>query len=169
MRILLFITISLLGFCSVAAQPHSEWQAVRSEADGFSVELPVTPKITTAPLANGGSQKNFTVEAGQETYLVSVIQLPKGNVPASPDEAYFDILLKAYVEGSKTSLRSSRMITLAGQVGKEGIADAEPLVHVIDITASGDRIYLIVFAGPKGQESGGKATHMRNTFKLLGG
>jgi hypothetical protein len=169
MRILLIVAISLLGFCTVAAQPHSEWHVVRSEADGFSVELPAPPKITTAPLANGGTQKNFTLEAGPDTYLVSVIQLPKGSVPASPDESYFDILIKAYVEGSKTTLRSSRMITLAGQAGKEGIADAEPVVHVVDVTAWGDRIYLIVYAGLKGQESGGKATHMRDSFKLLGG
>jgi hypothetical protein len=167
MRTLLFFTILLLGFGTAAAQPHSEWQVVRSEVDGFSIEFPGTPKISTAPLANGGTQKNFAIEAAQETYLVSVIQLAKGSIPANPGEPYFDILLKAYVDGSKTTLRSSRMITLAGQAGKEGIADAESAVHLVDITVLGDRIYLVVFAGPKGQESGARATHLRDSLKLL--
>ncbi len=168
MRTLLSIAVLLLAFAAVAAQPHNEWQVLRSEADGFSVELPSPPKISTAPLENGGTQKNFVIEAAQVTYLVSVIQLAKGSVPAKPGEAYFDVLLKAYVDGSKTTLRSSRMITLAGQAGKEGIADAESAVHLVDITVLGDRIYLVVFAGPKGQENGARATRMRDSFKLLG-
>ncbi len=50
----------------------------------------------------------------------------------------------------------------------EGIADAEGAVHLIDIATAGDRIYLIVYAGAKGQETTPKGTHLRDSFRLLG-
>jgi hypothetical protein len=168
MRPLLLLATLFFTFSVVAAQQHSEWQTVRSVADGFSVEMPGTPKISTQDLGNGATQKNFVVEIGGETYLASVIQLAKGRGPGTPDETYFAALMKGYTEGSTTTLRSSRMITWAGHTAMEGIADAAPAVHRVDITAAGDRIYLVVFGGSKGQENGTKATRMRDSFKLLG-
>ena len=167
MRALLSAAILLLAFFVVAAQQHSEWQVFRSEADGFSIEMPDSPKITNRDLGSGASQKFFQVEVRQEAYLASVIQLPAGKGPASPDEAYFSKLLKAYCEGSGTKLRSSRMITWAGHNALEGIADSESAVHLIDMTAAGDRLDLVVSSVAKGQESGPRATHMRDSFQLL--
>jgi predicted Zn-dependent protease len=107
------------------------------------------------------------IESGQETFLASVIQLAPGYGPQNPDEAYFGVLMKAYTDGSTTTLRSSRMTTWAGHPAMEGIADAASITHLINITAVGDRIYLVVFGGPKGRETLPKATHLRDSFKLL--
>lgn len=166
MRTLLLLAILLFAL-PVVAQEHSQWQTVRSEADGFSIELPGTAKIETRDLGNGATQKNYTVEAGAETYMASVIYLGQGRGQANPDEPYFAILMKAYVDGSKTTLRSSRMMTWVGYAAMEGIADAPEAAHLIDITAVGDRLYLIVYAGPKGQENTAKGRHLRDSFKLL--
>jgi hypothetical protein len=170
MRSLICLVTILLSVSIAAAQAHSEsnWREFRSDADGFSIELPGTPKPESRDLGEGQTQKFFTIEIGSETYLASVIQLNPGRVPANPDQAYFDVLLKAYTDGSKTTLRSSRMFTWAGHAALEGIADGDGMSHVIDITTAGDRIYLVVYAGAKGQETTPKATHMRNSFKLLG-
>ncbi len=167
MRALICLITILFAVSFAAAQEHSEWREFRSEADGFSIEMPSTPKSETRDLGEGQSQKFFTVEIGAESYLASMIQLNPGRVPASPDQAYFDILMKAYTDGSKTTLRSSRMFTWAGHAAMEGIADTEGATHVIDITTVGDRIYLVVYAGARGQETSPKATHMRSSFKLL--
>jgi hypothetical protein len=59
------------------------------------------------------------------------------------------------------------MTTWVGHTAKEGIADAASVIHLVNITAVGDRIYLVVFAGTKGQENEPKATRMRDSFKLL--
>ena len=75
--------------------------------------------------------------------------------------------MKAYTDGSKTTLRSSRLLTWVGHSAIEGIADAEGGAHVIDIMTAGDRIYLVVYAGAKGQETAPKALHMRDSFKVL--
>ena len=169
MRALLSFVILLLAFSAVAAQQHNDdWQGFRSEADGFSVEMPGTPKVNTRDLGNGATQKFFVVEVGQEAYLTSVIQLPPGGVPANPDEAYFSTLMKAYCDGSGAKLRSSRMTTWAGRTAMEGIADSDSGTHLIDMTAAGDRLYLVVTAVAKVEETGSKATHMRDSFKLLG-
>ncbi len=167
MRVLICLITILFAVSVAAAQEHGGWQTFRSEADGFSIELPGTPKITSSDLSEGQTQKFFTLEIGSETFLASVIQLKPGSVPANPDQAYLDTLLKAYAQGSKTTLRSSRMLTWAGRTAIEGIAEADGAAHVINITTSGDRIYLVVYAGTKGQETTPKALHMRDSFKLL--
>jgi hypothetical protein len=167
MRTLLLLATLFFAFSVAAAQEHSEWQAVRSETDGFSIEMPAAPKITTRDLGNGATQKMFVVEVDPESYLASVIQLAAGNGRKNPDEAYFTVLMKAYVEGSSTTLRSSRMTTWTGHTAMEGIAEAGSMTHLIDITAVGDRIFLVVFAGAKGQENLPKGTHLRDSFKLL--
>lgn len=167
MRPIISLIIVLFAVSVVAAQEHSGWSVFRSEADGFSVDLPGTPKATSRDLAEGQTQRFFTIEIGAETFLVSVVQLNAGRVPANPDEAYFNTLMKAYTDGSKTTLRSSRMFTWGGHTAMEGISDADGATHVIDITTSGDRIYLVVYAGAKGQEAAARSIRMRDSFRLL--
>jgi len=167
MRALLLLTSLLLAFSVVAAQQHSEWQQYRSEADAFSIDMPGKPKVETRDLGRGATQKFFSVEIGQESYFASVIEMPKGGVPQNPNEDYFNVLMKAYVEGSGTTLRSSGMTTWVGHTAMEGISDSASATHLIDITAVGDRVYLVVFAGAKGSENEPKATHLRDSFKLL--
>jgi len=167
MRILLSMVVVLVALVAVPAQQHSDWREFRSEADGFSIEMPGTPKVETRDLGNGAFQKFFTVDIGQESYLASLVQLPKGGGPENPGNDYFSVLMKAYADGSKTTLRSSRMTTWVSRPAMEGISDAESGTHLIDITSIGDRIYLVVFAGAKGQENESKATHMRDSFRLL--
>jgi hypothetical protein len=170
MRILICLITILFAFSVAAAQEHGEskWQQFRSDADGFSIEMPGTPKVETRDLGKGATQKMFSVEIGEESYFASVIDLGKGNGPQNTDEAYFSVLMKAYVDGSTTTLRSSRMFTWAGHSSMEGIADAAAGTHLIDITAAGDRVYLVVFAGAKNSENEPKARRLRDSFKLLG-
>lgn len=167
MRIFLSIIFVLVALAAVPAQQHDDWREFRSEADGFLIEMPGTPKIETRDLGKGATQKMFSVEIGQESYFASVIQMAPGDGPRNPDESYFSILMKAYTDGSTTTLRSSRMTTWAGHTAMEGISDAEAGTHLIDITAAGDRVYLVVFAGAKGSETEAKARRLRDSFKLL--
>ena len=168
MRALLLLATLLFAFSAVAAQQQSEWQQFRSEADGFSIEMPGTPKVTTRDLGKGATQKMFSVEVDGETYFASVVQLAPGDGPQNPGETFFSVLMKAYVDGSGTTLRSSHMTNWVGHTAMEGISDAPAGTHLIEITAAGDRVYLVVFAGPKDSENGPKARRLRDSFKLLG-
>jgi hypothetical protein len=145
-----------------------EWREFTSDSGGFSILLPDTPKVTARRIGTTtATQTTFLIERGSNAYLVSVIQLEKGAGPKNPDSTYFQKLIKHYVEGSKTSLRSNKMITLVGRPAMEGITDAPEAAHLVDITAVGDRVYLIVYVGPRGEETGAEAHRMRDSFKLL--
>ena len=161
-----FALLTLMQIVPAAAQ--DQWREFRSDSDGFSVSLPQTPVITSRRIGTGNAtQTMFLIESGQVAYLVSMIQLEKDKVPKNPDNAYFMNLLKNYVDGSKTTLRSNRPVTVSGQPGIEGISDTGNSAHFTQVTALGDRIYMLVYVGAKGQENGGDATRFRQSFKLL--
>ena len=73
--------------------------------------------------------------------------------------------MKNYTEGSKTTLRTSKPATIGGKPGIDGISDAGNSAHQVQIMAAGDRIYMVIYVGPKGQENSADATRFRNSFK----
>jgi hypothetical protein len=161
-----FALLTLTQIVPVAAE--DQWREFRSDSDGFSVALPQTPVITSRRVGtSNATQTMFLIESGQVAYLVSMIQLEKDKVPKNPGNAYFTNLLKNYVDGSKTTLRTSRPATVSGQPGIEGISDTGNSTHITQVTTHGDRIYMLVYVGAKGQESGPDATRFRQSFKLL--
>ena len=156
----------VLQFAPASAQ--DQWRTFRSDSDGFSVEIPRTPVITSRRIGKtDATQTMFLIEEGPIAYLISVIQMAKGSGPKNPDNAYFQNLLKNYTEGSKTALRASRPATVAGKPGIDGISDAGQSAHVVQITASGDRVFMVIYVGAKGQESGPDVTRFRKSFALI--
>ena len=75
--------------------------------------------------------------------------------------------MKNYTEGSTTKLRSSKLATIAGKPGIEAISDAQTSAHQVQVLEAGDRIYMVVCVGPKGQENSSDAQLFRSSFKLL--
>ncbi len=169
MRVISAVSIAVFAVLQIAAAGAQDaWREFRSDADGFSVELPATPAVSARRIGKSeATQTNFLIERGPVAYLVSVIQLAKGNGPKKPDNGYYQGLMKNYTEGSKTVLRSTRMTTLAGHPAMQGVSDAAEAAHVVDLTAVGDRIYMVVYAGHKGDEVGKDAARFRDSFNLL--
>ena len=163
-----FLALLLIGLQFASASAQAQWREFRSDTDGFTVSLPQTPAITSRRIGTTtATQTNFLIEAGPITYLVSVIQLEKGAGPKNPDRAYFQNLMKNYTEGSTTTLRTSKLATIAGSSGIDGISDAGNSAHQVQVLAVGDRIYMMVYVGPKGQESSADPTRFRSSFKLI--
>ena len=75
--------------------------------------------------------------------------------------------MKNYTEGSTTTLRTSKLATIAGSPGIDGISDAGNSAHQVQVLAAGDRIYMVVYVGPKGQENSADPTRFRSSFKLI--
>jgi predicted Zn-dependent protease len=67
-------------------------------------------------------------------------------------------------------LRKRGLATIAGYPGFEAISDDKKgkLSHLINVVPSGDRIYMLVTAGPKGHATGDDAKRFRDSFRLLG-
>ena len=168
MRIAAGLVSLLLALQLMPARAQDQWREFRSDSDGFSIELPQTPTVSARRIGKSeATQTMFLIEQGRNAWLVSVIQLAKGAGPKKPDNAYFQGLLKNYADGSKTTARSSRMTTLAGQPALEAITEAPEAAHLVDLTAVGDRVYMLVYVGAKGQETGPDALRFRDSFKLI--
>ena len=155
-----------LQFAPAAAQ--DPWREFRAEADGFTVSLPQEPTVTSRRIGESkATQSMFLIEKPGYTYLVSVVHMEKGTGPKNPDQKYFQNLMKNYTEGSATTLRTSKAATIAGKPGIDGISDAGNSAHQVQVMATGDRVYMVIYVGPKGQENSADATRFRNSFKLL--
>jgi len=155
-----------LQFAPAAAQ--DSWREFRAQADGFTVSLPQEPTVTSRRIGESkATQSMFLIEKPGYTYLVSVVHMEKGTGPKNPDQKYFQNLMKNYAEGSGTIVRTSKAATIAGKAGIDGISDAGNSAHQVQVMAAGDRVYMVIYVGPKGQENSADATRFRNSFKLL--
>jgi hypothetical protein len=157
-----------VAFCLAPAAAQDQWREFRADADGFTVSLPQEPTVTSRRIKDSkATQSMFLIEKPSYTYLVSVVHMEKGTGPKNPDSKYFQNLMKNYTEGSGTTLRTSKAATIAGKPGIDGISDAGNSAHQVQVMATGDRVYMVIYVGPKGQENSADATRFRNSFKLL--
>lgn len=160
--------VALLAFQFAPAAAQDQWREFRADADGFTVSLPSEPTVTSRRIKDTkATQSMFLIEKGEQVYLVSVVHMEKGTGPKKPDAKYFQNLMKNYADGSKTTLRTTKPGPVAGKPGIDGITDTGNSVHRVQILVSGDRVYMVIYVGPKGQENGADATRFRNSFKLI--
>ena len=149
------------------ASAQDQWREFRADADGFVVSFPQDPTVTSRRIKDTkATQSMFLIEKGDLAYLVSVVHMEKGTGPKKPDHKYFQNLMKNYTDGSGTTLRSSKPATISGKPGIDGISDAGNSAHQVQILASGDRVYMVIYVGSKGRENSADATRFRNSFKL---
>jgi hypothetical protein len=149
-----------------------QWTEFQSAERGFAVTFPGTPKFASGPVEgqNPLLQYDFQVSLGEDTvYSVVVFEYPQGKGPRSDNDTYVK-LVNAYAKGSETRLRKRGAATIAGYSGFEAISDDRKgkLSHLIDVVPSGDRIYMLVTAGPKAHATSDDATRFRDSFRLLG-
>jgi len=155
------------------APPEPQWTEFQSAERGFAVSFPGTPKTTSAPVEgqNPLVQYDFQVSVGEDTvYSVVVFEYPAGKGP-SPDTDAFLKLVNAYSKGSESRLRKRGPATIDGRSGFEAIADdnKSKLSHLIDVVPAGDRVYMLVTAGPKSHATSGDAERFRDSFRVLDG
>ena len=164
----LVLAFFALAFCLASPPAQAQWREFRSEADGISVMLPQEPEVTSRRIKDTtATQSMILIEKGEITYLVSVVHMVKGTGPKNPDHKYFQNLMKNYTEGSGTTLRSSKPATIAGMRGIDGIADSGNSAHQVQVIAKGDRVYMVIYVGPKGQENSADPVRFRNSFRLI--
>jgi len=154
---------------TAAGEP--QWAEFQSAERGFAVSFPGTPKTTSAPVEgqNPLLQYDFQVSvSGDTVYSVIVFEYPAGKGP-SPDNDTYLKLVNAYAKGSESRLRKRGAATIAGRPGFEAIADDDnsKLSHLIDVSPAGDRIYMLVTAGPRGHATSKDAVRFRDSFRVL--
>lgn len=150
---------------------EQQWTEFQSPARGFAASFPGKPRTTSTPVEgqNPLIQHDFQVSVGEETvYSVVVFEYPEGKGPKPDNDTYLK-LVNAYARGSESRLRKRGPATIAGRSGFEAIADdsTSKLSHLIDVVPAGDRIYMVVTAGPRGHATGDDAVRFRDSFRLL--
>jgi hypothetical protein len=159
------------------APPPPTWREFHFSERGFVVSFPgVTTKPQPASTPVSGQnpllQHDYQVVAGNDTvYSVVVFEYPEGRAPNPPRPDYFAKVAAAYAKGSGTTVRTKASQTIDERPGYEATAEdgRGKLNHRIDIVANGDRIYMLVTAGPKDHAKSEDAQRFRDSFRLLGG
>jgi hypothetical protein len=151
--------------------PEPHWTEFQSAERGFAVSFPSAPKTTNTPVEgqNPLVQYDFQASVGEETvYSVVVFEYPAGKGP-NPDTDAFLKLVNAYAKGSESRLRKRGPATIDGRSGFEAIADdnKSKLSHLIDVVPAGDRVYMLVTAGPKSHATSDDAERFRDSFHVL--
>jgi hypothetical protein len=159
------------------APPPPRWHEFHFPERGFVASFPevtTRPKAVSTPISgqNPLLQHTYEVNVGDdEVYSVVVFEYPEGRAPNPPKPDYFEKVVSAYAKGSGTKVRDKDFKAIDGRPGYEAKAEdgRGKLNHLIDIVANGDRVYMIVSAGPTGHAKSDDAEHFRDSFRLLGG
>jgi hypothetical protein len=168
------LLVAGLAPCLAENQPAAQepqWTEFKSPDRGFAIDFPGQPKTTSAPVEgqNPLVQYDFQVSVGDETvYSVVVFEYPTGKGPDPDNDAYVK-LVNAYAKGSESRIRKRGPATIDGREGFEAIADdsKSKLSHLLDVVPAGDRIYMVVTAGPKSHATGEDAVRFRDSFRVL--
>ena len=114
--------------------------------------------------------RSFQAYDGEDTvYTVVVLEYPEGKAP-HPDERFYIKMISAYAKESSSRVRKRGAKTIAGKDGYEAITDESraKLNHQVSIVPSGDRIFMLITAGPRGHVPSDDADRFRNSFRLIG-
>ena len=173
---LLLAGATSLGFAEepkTPPPPEPTWTEFQSPERGFAVTFPGTPKPTSTQVEgmNPLIKHEYQVPVGEDTvYSVVVFEYPAGKAPNPPDNDYYLKLVTAYAKATESRVRKKGNATIAERAGYEAtIEDGKgKLNHLIDIVPAGDRIYMLVSAGPKGHAASEDAGRFRDSFRVLG-
>ena len=154
-----------------AAEP--QWTEFQSPERGFAILFPGAPQVTTTPVEGQNPLIQYDFQTGlgnDEVYQVVVLEYPAGKAPNPPDPDYFFKMASGYAKGSGSALRKKGPATIADRSGYEAMTDdgKGKLNHLVDIVPAGDRIYMLISAGPKGHAASDDAKRFRDSFRVLG-
>ena len=149
-----------------------QWTEFEAPERGFAASFPSAPKMESEAVAgqNPLIRRSFQAYDGNDTvYTVVVLEYPEGKAP-HPDDAFYVKMVSAYAKESSSRVRKRGAKTIAGKDGYEAITDESraKLNHQVSIVPSGDRIFMLITAGPRGHVPSDDADRFRNSFHLIG-
>lgn len=159
------------------APEPAQWHEFHFSERGFVASFPdvtTKPKATSTPISgqNPLLQHDYQVSRGDHSvYSVVVLEYPEGRAPSPARPSYYLKVIKAYAKGSGTRVRKKAPRLIDQRPGYEAMAETKrgKQDHLVDIVANGDRIYMLVSAGPRGHAKSKDARQFRDSFRLVGG
>ncbi len=153
-------------------QAEAQWTEFSAPERGFAVSFPAAPQTTSTGVAGQNPLIRYTFQAndGDDTaYSVVVLEYPAGKAPNPPEESLYVKMVQAYAKESDSKVRKRGTKTIAGRDGFEAITDdgRAKLNHLVSIVPAGDRIYMLISAGPRGHATSDDAERFRDSFRLV--
>lgn len=170
---LLAALISVAATIAAAEEQVLQWVEYQSPDRGFAVTFPHSPETSSGTVVglNPLTRYSFRANDGDETvYSVVVLEYPAGKAPKETSQDLFGEMVAAYAKDSESRIRKKGSKTIANRDGYEAIVDDKAkgkLSHLIDIVPDGDRVYMVISAGPKNHAAGEAAEQFRDSFRLL--
>lgn len=164
-----FLALALLT-CALAACSRED--TVVSQDGGFRATFPTKAQTTSMPVKTGDltvTMKMVAAEKNGASFVVSYADYPAGSLSRkSPDQAFQDIV-DGTVGNVQGTLRSADPISLGATAGRVVLIDVPAQNVAVNerIFLVGDRLYQVMYGGPKGTESAKDATAFLDSFKLL--
>jgi hypothetical protein len=154
-------------------EPEPVWTEYKSLERGFSVAFPTAPEMSVGSVAglNPLTRYGFRANDGDErVYTVVVLEYPTGKAPKSPGGGLFSQMVDAYARDSESRVQKKGPKEIGEREGYEAIAaDAKGrLSHLVGLVSNGDRIYMLLSAGPQGHATSASAQRFRDSFRILG-
>lgn len=154
-------------------RPEPVWTEYQSAERGFSVAFPTAPEASSGAVAglNPLTRYSFRANEGDDTvYTVVVLEYPAGKAPKSPGRGLFSQMVEAYARDSESRVRKKGAKQIGERDGYEAIADDAKgrLSHLLALVPSGDRIYMLISAGPRDHATSADAQRFRDSFRVLG-
>ena len=170
---LLALMLAGSAYAQGREEPEAIWTEFRSNERGFSILFPTAPEASSGSVAglNPLMRYSFRANDGDETvYSVVVLEYPSGKAPKSPLGSLFPEMAAAYARDSESSIRKKGEKSIAERDGYEAIVEDNKgrLSHLIGLVKDGDRIFMLISAGPKKHATGKDAQRFRDSFRLLG-
>jgi hypothetical protein len=165
----LALVASLIAMVAVAC---SRDETVVSQDGRFSATFPSKPQTSAIPVQGDGFTLTMNMVAAEKasaTYVVSYVDYPSGTLAQkSPDQAFQDIV-DGTVGNVGGTLRSVTPVALGDATGRAVMIDvpAENVAVHERIYLVGDRLYQVMYGGPKGSEIEKGAMAFLDSFKLL--
>ena len=172
--VLLALAVPCAAADDAPAPEPPKWREFHFSERGFVASFPgltARPKAASTPVSgqNPLLQHDYQVSVGDDTvYSVVVFEYPDGRAPSPPKPDYFAKVVSAYAKGSGTRVRKKGAKTIDERPGYEAMAEDGngKLNHLVDLVANGDRVYMLVSAGPKGHAKSDGAERFRDSFRL---
>ena len=111
------------------------------------------------------------MKATTRSTAVVVLEYPPGKAPNPPEKSLYVKMVSAYAKDSESKVRKRGAKTIAGRDGFEAITDdgKGKVNHLVSIVPAGDRIYMLISAGPRGHATSDDAERFRDSFRVTDG
>jgi hypothetical protein len=161
------LAVPLIGPGAHAAELWSEYQ---SQAGGFSVIFPGTPKMTAeAGTATSVPSHEFLVQLGPVVYAVSYEDFAPGTLAAQSTERVLDTARNRLVKGQPVKLLADRTVHAGKESGREVVFQEEDgYTQVYRIYVIKDRLYQTITGGPAGSDQSADVVRFHQSFRLTG-